>query len=53
MINEFNGMCDDLFTTLLDSYMMKEWGMTWEEFVNQAEEEIIFFFKTIEKTLDE
>lgn len=53
MINEFNGMCDDLFDTLLDSYQMKNWSMTWEEFLNEAEKEIIFFFKTIDKSLDE
>ena len=53
MIDEFNGMCDDLFTTLLDSYQMTDWGMTWEEFLNQAEKEVINFFKTLDKTLDE
>lgn len=53
MIDDFNGMCDKLFGILLDSYQMQDWNMSWEEFLNEAEKEIINFFKSVDKILDE
>lgn len=36
MINDYCGFCNDAFSTLLDAYQMKDWGMTWENFIGQA-----------------
>lgn len=35
MINEFCGVNEQIFSTLLDAYIMEDWEMTWEEFLNQ------------------
>lgn len=35
-INEFCGFCDNTFDTLLDVYQMKDWGMSWLEFITVA-----------------
>ena len=35
MIEEFCGVCSDTMRTLLDTYQMKDWGMTWVEFLEQ------------------
>lgn len=40
IINSFCGVCDQAFETLLDAYQMRDWEMTWEEFINQFEKEI-------------
>lgn len=45
MIDEFNGMCDELFTTLLDSYRMTNWDMTWEEFFKRGRKRNNKFFQ--------
>ena len=50
MIEEFSGVCSDAMSTLLDVYQMKNWGMTWEKFLAQFEEEIL---ATIEKWKNE
>ena len=41
MIEEFSGVCLDALSTLLDVYQMKNWDMTWEEFLAQFTEEIL------------
>ena len=40
MIEKFCGVCDQAFETLLDAYQMKDWGMTWDEFLDQFEKEL-------------
>lgn len=35
MIEKFCGVCSDAMRTLLDAYQMKDWGMTWVEFLEQ------------------
>ena len=40
MIEKFCGVCDQAFGTLLDAYQMKDWGMTWDEFLDQFEREL-------------
>lgn len=35
-INKFCGFCDDAFSTLLDAYQVKDWGMSWPMFVARA-----------------
>lgn len=40
MIEKFCGVCDQAFETLLDAYQMKDWGMTWDEFLDQFEREL-------------
>ena len=50
MIEEFSGVCSDAMSTLLDVYQMKNWDMTWENFLAQFEEEILV---TIERWKNE
>lgn len=40
IIESFCGVCSQAFETLLDAYQMRDWEMTWEEFINQFEKEI-------------
>ena len=40
IIEPYCEVCDKTFSTLLDVYQMKDWGMTWGEFLNQFEKEI-------------
>ena len=41
MIEDFSGVCSDALSTLLDVYQMKNWDMTWEQFLAQFTEEIL------------
>ena len=41
MIEEFSGVCSDAMSTLLDVYQMKDWGVSWVEFLTQFTEEIL------------
>lgn len=40
IIESYCGVCSQAFGTLLDVYQMRDWEMTWEEFINQFEKEI-------------
>lgn len=40
MIDEYCGICDELFSVLLDTFQMKDWHMTWKQFIEQAQKEI-------------
>ena len=40
IIEPYGGICDKIFNTLLDVYQLKDWEMTWSEFLNQFEKEI-------------
>ena len=40
IIEPYCGVCDKIFSTLLDVYQTKDWGMTWGEFLTQFEKEI-------------
>lgn len=40
MINNSCGFLDSVFDTLLNAYQMKDWGMSWFEFLRQAQEEM-------------
>lgn len=35
-INEFCSFADDAFSTLLEAYHMKNWGVSWQFFVQRA-----------------
>lgn len=39
MINDWCGFCEDAFQTLLDAFQMKDWGISWREFIQQAAKE--------------
>ena len=41
MIEEFCGVCSKTMSILLDAYQMKDWGMTWVEFLEQFTCEIL------------
>ena len=41
MIEEFCGICSESMSTLLEVYQMKDWGMTWAEFLNEFTKEIL------------
>lgn len=41
MIEEFCGVCSKTMSILLDVYQMKDWGMTWVEFLEQFTCEIL------------
>ena len=34
MIEKFCGVCSESMSTLLEVYQMKDWGMTWAEFLD-------------------
>ena len=40
VIEPYCGICDQIFSKLLDIYQMQDWDMTWEEFLNQFELEL-------------
>ena len=40
VVEPYCGICDQTFSKLLDVYQMQDWGMTWEEFLNQFELEL-------------
>jgi hypothetical protein len=35
MIEKFCGVCSESMSTLLEVYQMKDWGMTWAEFLDE------------------
>ena len=35
MIEEFSGVCSEVMNTLLDVYQMKDWEMSWVQFLEQ------------------
>ena len=35
MIEKFCGICSESMSTLLEVYQMKDWGMTWVEFLDE------------------
>ena len=35
MIEEFDNVCSKTMSTLLDIYQMKDWGMSWAEFLEK------------------
>lgn len=39
-INNFCHFLDDMYSTLLDSYTMKDWNMSWSGYLEQAQIEI-------------
>lgn len=41
MIEKFCGVCSKTMLILLDAYQMKDWGMTWVEFLEQFTCEIL------------
>jgi hypothetical protein len=46
MIEKFCGICSENMSTLLEVYQMKDWGMTWAEFLDE-------FIKETLETVDE
>ena len=52
-INDWCGVVDDVFDTLLDAYQQKDWKMSWDEFLTAAQEEIDDFFDNTERNLDD
>jgi hypothetical protein len=41
MIEKFCGICSESMSTLLEVYQMKNWEMTWEEFLDEFTKEIL------------
>lgn len=41
MIEEFSGVCSNAMSTLLDAYQMKDWEMTWAQFLEQFSGEML------------
>jgi hypothetical protein len=41
MIEKFCGICSENMSTLLEVYQMKDWGMTWVEFLEKFTEVIL------------
>jgi hypothetical protein len=41
MIEEFINVSSDTMSTLLDIYQMKDWGVTWVEFLEKFTEVIL------------
>jgi hypothetical protein len=41
MINDFSNICSETMCELLNIFNMKDWQMTWEEFLNQFQTEIL------------
>lgn len=35
MIEQFSGLCSSTMSSLLEIYSMKDWGMTWPQFIEQ------------------
>ena len=40
MINDFSNICSETMCALLDIFNMKDWQMTWEEFLDQFQKEM-------------
>ena len=49
IIDKFCGLTDWLFSTLLDSYQMIDWKMSWKKFIEQAQKEVDEWFEKIKK----
>ena len=41
MIENFCGICSESMSTLLEIYQMKNWGLTWAEFLKEINKEIL------------
>jgi hypothetical protein len=41
MINDYSNICSETMCELLDIFNMKDWQMTWEEFLIQFQKEIL------------
>ena len=41
MIEEFSGICSETMEILLDIYQMKDWEMSWKEFLKQFLQEMV------------
>lgn len=41
IVNKYCCFLDNMFSTLLDAYTMKDWKMSWEDFIEQAKIETI------------
>ncbi len=41
MIEKFCDICSESMATLLEIYQMKDWKMTWVEFLNEFAKEIL------------
>ena len=52
-IENFCGVCDQAFETLLDAYQMKDWEMTWNEFLDEFEKELQESMKNWRKSFEE
>ena len=48
-INDFCQFEQVLFPLLVDTYQMKNWKMSWEEFFDQAKKETKYLFKQWKK----
>lgn len=46
MIEKFCGICSENMSTLLEVYQMKDWGMTWAEFLDEFIKETL---ETVDK----
>lgn len=40
MVDEYCGFTNEVFSILLDAYQMTKWDLTWEEYIEQARQEI-------------
>lgn len=40
MIDEYSNLFEKLMGDLLDVYQMKDWGLSWQSFLEQAKSEI-------------
>ena len=47
IVDKFCGLTDWLFSTLLDSYQMIDWKMSWKKFVEQVQKEVDEWFEKI------
>lgn len=45
MIEEYSGLCSETMGTLLDIYQMKDWEMSWKEFLKQFLFEMVVTIK--------
>jgi hypothetical protein len=41
MINDYSNFVTTAMETLVEVYQMKEWDMTWEDFLKQAKKEMM------------
>lgn len=47
-INDFSGFIDDMLDNLSDAYQMKNWGISYEEFIRSAKQEVDKAFDNID-----